>query len=149
MNFTVISGIQASSRTIFSYARDELIPFSHIWSRISPRSQTPLAAVWILTLLVILVSLIALVSQTAISAIFNICAVASNLSCLVPIVSKLAYGKFRRGPFYLGRWSAVVNVVAIAWNLLMGVIFMLPTELPVTPANVSPPPPPSLFQMPV
>ncbi len=44
MNFTAVSGVQASSRTIFSYARDDLIPFSHLWRPIDRRSQTPLAA---------------------------------------------------------------------------------------------------------
>ncbi len=137
MNLTGIAGLQASSRTVFSYARDDLIPLSRVWRRISRRSKTPLAAVWVMTGLIILVSLIGLISQIAISAVFNVCAVAFNISSLVPIVCKLLYGKFQRGPLHLGRWSLPLNIWAVSWNLFMSIVFLLPMELPATWENVS------------
>jgi len=137
MNLVAIPGIQSGSRTIFALARDDLLPFSSVWKRISPRSQTPIAAVWIYAALEITVNLLGLASDTAIGAVFNVCTVALNLSYIVPIVCKMVYGRFDRGPWHLGRWSMLVNAVAVGWNGFMAVIFFFPTTLPVTPENVS------------
>ncbi|KAH8890418.1 amino acid transporter [Thozetella sp. PMI_491] len=137
MNLAAIAGLQASSRTVFSYARDDLIPLSRVWRRISRRSTTPLAAVWVMAGLIIFVNLVSLVSQTAINAIFNVCTIAYNLSSLVPLVCKILYGKFQPGPFHLGRWSLPLNIWAVAWNLFMTVVFLLPTELPATAENMN------------
>ncbi|KAK3362354.1 amino acid/polyamine transporter I [Lasiosphaeria hispida] len=137
MNLVAIPGIQSGSRTIFALARDDLLPFSNVWRRISKRSQTPIAAVWIYAALEITVNLLGLASDTAISAVFNVCTVALNLSYVIPIVCKMLYGRFERGPWHLGRWSTAVNVVAVAWNGFMTVVFFFPTNLPVTPENMN------------
>lgn len=145
MNLVAVPGLQSGSRTVFAFARDDLVPLARVWRRISPRSRTPVAAVWLYAALEIAVNLLGLVSDTAIGAVFNVCTVALNVSYLVPIVCKLVYGRFERGPWHLGRaWSRALNVVAVGWNLFMGVIFFLPVKLPVTRENVMYPPPLSL-----
>jgi amino acid transporter len=137
MNLVAIPGLQGGSRMIYAFSRDELIPLSHVWRRISPRSQTPVAAVWLYAGLGVAVNLLGLVSHTAISAVFNVCTVALNLSYMLPIICKMVYGRFEKGPWNLGRWSFAVNLVAVVWNLFMAVVFFLPTNLPVTSENVS------------
>jgi len=137
MNMVAIPGIQSGSRTIFALARDDLLPFSRFWRRISKHSGTPLMAVWMYALLEICVNLLGLASTTAISAVFNVCTVALNVSYMIPIVCKLCYGRFERGPWNMGRWSTLVNVWAVGWNMFMAVIFFLPTVLPIGPENVS------------
>ncbi|KAK0624851.1 amino acid permease 2 [Bombardia bombarda] len=137
MNLVAIPGIQSGSRTIFALARDDLLPLSRYWRRISKRSQTPLAAVWLYAALEITVNLLGLASDTAISAVFNVCTVALNLSYIIPIICKMAYGRFERGPWHLGRFSVVLNVWAVAWNGFMAVVFFFPTRLPVTPENMN------------
>lgn len=137
MNLVAIPGLQSGSRTIFALARDDLLPFSSVWKQISHRSQTPIAAVWIYAALEITVNLLGLASSTAISAVFNVCTVALNLSYIIPLVCKMMYGRFQPGPWNLGRWSTPVNVIAVAWNGFMTVIFFFPTVLPVTRENVS------------
>jgi len=138
MNLVAIPGLQSGSRTVFALARDDLLPLSSLWRRISTRSQTPLAAVWMYAALEITVSLLGLASYTAVGAVFNVCTAALNVSYVVPIVCKMMYGRFERGPWHLGRWSTLANGVAVAWNGFMAVIFFFPTQLPVTPQNVSP-----------
>jgi len=137
MNLVAIPGIQSGSRTIFALARDDLLPFSNLWKRISKRTQTPIAAVWIYAVLEITVNLLGLASYTAIGAVFNVCTVALNVSYVIPIVCKMIYGKFEKGPWNLGRWSFLANLVAVTWNGFMALIFFFPTTLPVTPENVS------------
>ncbi|KXX74712.1 Amino-acid permease 2 [Madurella mycetomatis] len=138
MNLVAVPGLQSGSRTVFAFARDDLIPLSRVWRRISPRSRTPVAAVWLYAALEITVNLLGLVSDTAIGAVFNVCTVALNVSYLVPIVCKLVYGRFERGPWHLGKGcSWALNVVAVGWNLFMGVVFFLPVKLPVTRENMN------------
>lgn len=137
MNLVAIPGIQAGSRTIFALSRDNLLPFSHIWVRISKRSQTPLIAVWTYAVLEIIINLLDLASITAIGAVFNVCAVALNVSYVIPIICKMVYGRMQKGPWHMGKYSIWVNAFAVAWNTFMAVIFFFPTRLPVTPENVS------------
>ncbi|KAH6650410.1 amino acid/polyamine transporter I [Chaetomium tenue] len=137
MNLVAIPGLQGGSRTIYAFARDDLVPLSRVWRRISPRSQTPVAAVWLYAGLGVAVNLLGLVSHTAISAVFNVCTVALNLSYMLPIICKMVYGRFERGPWHLGRWGFVVNLVAVVWNVFMSVVFFLPTNMPVTSENMN------------
>ncbi|KAM7200200.1 amino acid permease [Naviculisporaceae sp. PSN 640] len=137
MNLVAIPGLQSGSRTVFALARDDLLPFSSLLRQISPRSQTPVAAVWIYALVEIIVNLLGLASSTAISAVFNVCTVTLNLSYIIPLICKMLYGRFDRGPWNLGRWSTPINVVAVAWNGFMAVIFFFPTVLPVTRENMN------------
>jgi amino acid transporter len=139
MNLVAIPGIQAGSRTVFSLARDDLLPFSSVLRRISKRTQTPIAAVWVYAVMEIIINLLGLASGTAISAVFNVCTVALNVSYVIPIACKILYGRFERGPWHLGKWSVTANLIAIGWNGFMAVIFFFPTNLPVTPENVSAP----------
>lgn len=138
MNLCSIPGIQGGSRTIFAYARDDLLPWSSVWRKLDACSGTPVAAVWLFVVLSVAVNVLGLIGEeAAVAAVFNICTVALNLSYLLPIVCKMAYGRFERGPWHLGRWSWAMNAVAVGWNVFVSVIFFLPTKLPVTNKNVS------------
>jgi amino acid transporter len=137
MNLVAVTGLQSGSRSLFALARDDLLPLSRVWRRISPRSRTPVAAVWVYAALEVAVNLLGLVSDTAIGAVFNVCTVALNVSYLLPIVCKIVYGRFEKGPWHLGRWSFAANVVAVVWNVFVSVVFFFPTKVPVTRENVS------------
>ncbi|KAJ9144333.1 Amino-acid permease 2 [Coniochaeta hoffmannii] len=137
LNFVCIPSIQAGSRTLWSFSRDEMVPFSKTLYTIDRRTDTPIIAVWTYAGLCILINLIGLASQIAIGAVFNVCAVALNLSYVVPIICKLVGGRFERGPWHLGVWSLPINIWACGWNMFMSVIFLLPIQLPVTPGNMN------------
>ena len=137
MNFTAITAIQAGSRTVWAYSRDEMLPLSRVWHKINRVTTTPLYAVWVFTISCILIDLIGLGSYITIAAIFNICAIALDWSYCIPIILKILYGKFKPGPWHLGRASFWVNLWAVTWTLFVSIIFILPTARPVTPANVS------------
>lgn len=137
MNFTAIVSIQAGSRTVWAYARDEMLPLSRVWYKINRTTTTPLYAVWAFTISCILIDLIGLGSYITIAAIFNICAIALDWSYCIPIICKLLYGKFEPGPWHLGRASFWINLWAVIWTLFVSIIFILPTVRPVTAANVS------------
>ena len=137
LNFTAMTAIQAGSRTIWAYARDEMLPLSRVWYKINKTTDTPVYSVWLFTICCVLINLIGLGSYTAISAIFNLTAIALDWSYCIPIICKLAYGKFERGPFHLGWASPYINAWAVVWTTFVTIIYVQPTILPVKAANVS------------
>ena len=137
LNFTAMTAIQAGSRTIWAYARDEMLPGSRIWYKINKSTDTPIYATWLFTVCCVLINLIGLGSYTAISAIFNLTAIALDWSYCIPVICKLLYGKFQPGPFHLGKASVAINITAVAWTTFVTIIYVMPTIRPVTKENVS------------
>ncbi|KAG8158462.1 hypothetical protein KVR01_011584 [Diaporthe batatas] len=131
MNFVCITALQAGSRTIWAFSRDEMLPGSRVWYRIWGRTDTPVLAVWLYTVICIAINLIGLGSYITISAIFNLCAIALDWSYCIPILCKLLFNKFERGPWHLGPASFFVNVWACSWTAFVSVIFLFPTVRPV------------------
>ncbi|KAK0740477.1 amino acid permease [Schizothecium vesticola] len=137
MNFVCIPSVHAGSRTLWAFSRDEMVPLSRYWYRIDKRTDTPLYSVWLYVSLCILINLIGLGSPILIAAVFNICAIALNWSYCIPIICKLVYGKFERGPWHLGKFSVAINIWAVGWNGFLSVMFLLPALRPVTPENMN------------
>ena len=137
LNTTAMTAIQAGSRTVWALARDELLPGSGIWYKINRKTATPIYAVWLFSIICVLINLIALGSYIAISAIFNLTAIALDWSYCIPILLKMFGGRFESGPWRLGKLGWFINAYAVAWTAFVTVIFILPTNLPVTAANVS------------
>ncbi|KAL8823996.1 MAG: hypothetical protein Q9191_005378 [Dirinaria sp. TL-2023a] len=137
LNFGAVAAIQAGSRTIWAFSRDEMLPLSRIWYKIDKRTDTPIFAVWLFTVSCLLINLVALGSYTAIAAIFNLTAIALDWSYCIPISCKLAFGKFKRGPFHLAWASVPINCWAIVWTIFVTVIYVQPTIRPVTAENMN------------
>jgi amino acid permease (GABA permease) len=137
LNFTGMTGLQGAARAFWAVARDEMVPLSRVWTKINKRTQTPIYSVWLVTIACILINLIALGSYTAIAAIFSITAIAYDWSYCIPIICKMWFGKFERGPFHLGRYSYWINLWAVIWTAFASVIFIFPEYRPVTDINVS------------
>ncbi|MCJ1308172.1 hypothetical protein MMC25_001824 [Agyrium rufum] len=137
LNFTGITAIQAGARTVWAFSRDEMLPFSKTWYKINSKTQTPLYSVWIFVVICIIINLIALGSYTGIAAIFNLTAIALDWSYCIPIICKMIWGKFERGPWHLGKASFWINLYAVIWTLFVSIIFILPTIRPVTVENMN------------
>jgi amino acid transporter len=132
IKFVCFTALQALGRTVFAFSRDKLLPFSNVWTKIHPRTGTPIFAVWISVVCCILINLIGLGSYTAIAGVFNICAIALDWSYCIPIICKLIWSKnFTPGPWHMGKASFFVNVWACLWTLFVSIIFLLPTAMPV------------------
>ncbi|KAK0890081.1 polyamine transporter tpo5 [Friedmanniomyces endolithicus] len=132
IKFVTFTAMQALARTVFAFSRDRLVPFSSLWTKILPLTGTPILAVWISVFWCIAINLIGLGSYTAIAGVFNVCAIALDWSYCIPIVCKLAFGKFERGSWHLGKFSPFINIWACIWTLFVSIIFVMPTALPVT-----------------
>ncbi|KAI9932421.1 hypothetical protein MW887_008662 [Aspergillus wentii] len=132
IKFVTFTAMQSLGRTVFAFSRDRLVPFSNVWTRVTPWTGTPLYAVWISVFFCIAINLIGLGSYAAISGVFTVCSIALDWSYCIPVLCKLFFGKFQPGPWHMGPFSTIVNIWACLWTLFVSVIFVLPTAMPVS-----------------
>jgi hypothetical protein len=89
--------------------------------------------VWLSCFIAFLLSLPYLGNTTAYVAITSLSTICLYISYVLPIVCKLLYpNTFIHGPFHLGKWSKLINIIAICWVCLIVILFVLPTISPVT-----------------
>ncbi|KAJ9195280.1 hypothetical protein DTO027B5_6501 [Paecilomyces variotii] len=138
--FTGCSAMLADTRMAYAFARDEALPFSHIWSKVNQYTHTPVNAVWFVVFFSVCLNCIAIGSTQTATAIFNVTAPALDLSYISVILAHQIYKKrvkFIEGPFTLGKWGTPLNLIAITWVLLISVILFFPPSRPVTAANMN------------
>lgn len=128
-----------SSRMVYAFARDGAMPFSKYLATIHKKSMTPVYAVWFNVVFAMIVGILYIINETAFNAIVSVNTIASSMAYFIPIALKLTVARkvFERGPFHLGPFSELINVVSLAWILLTSVLFVCPTEYPVTPDNMN------------
>lgn len=142
MWFCGLSCVTSTSRMIFAFSRDNGMPFSRTWKRVSRKYRTPANAVWLgaslaFLLPCVILGIVALrPKQLDFSklypAVTGISTVGLYLSYGIPLWLKrraVRRGVWRReadGPWNLGNWSRVVNLVAILWIGFITVLFVLP-----------------------
>lgn len=128
MWFCGLSSVTSNSRMIFAFARDGGMPKSDIWSKISKSFRTPAPAIW----LSVIVAFLMAVYSGAYSVIVSISTIALYISYGIPIFLKLraqVNGQWtanNNGPWNLGKWSIVVNTIALLWVLFITVLFVAP-----------------------
>ena len=61
-----------ATRVIFAYSRDGALPLSRYWSKVDPRTKTPVFATWGVLTVAALLGLLMFASPYAINAVFTI-----------------------------------------------------------------------------
>ncbi len=121
-----LAAMTSASRMVYAFSRDGGLPASHLWSKISPRFQTPANAIWGLIALALILGL----SVKMYSAVVSIATIALYISYGLPIFARIKariQGKDKQiGPWNLGKWSTLNAVIAILWVISITIIFMLP-----------------------
>ncbi|MGV9993439.1 amino acid permease [Streptomyces sp. NPDC003374] len=133
MLFCGLANLTSNTRQIFAFSRDGAMPGSRWWHSVSPRTRTPVKAVWLAVACSLALVLPGWWSHTAFTAIVSVNVVGLFLAYAVPILLRLRLGaEFRPGPWNLGRWGRPVGVVAVTWIALSSVLFMLPQASPIS-----------------
>ncbi|MCW2812414.1 MAG: amino acid permease [Friedmanniella sp.] len=140
----------ATTRMIYSMARDEVLPFARRLRRVSSRGATVNAAVLVGVGAAALL-LINLGHAGVFTALTSTCIVLLYLAYLCVTVPML-YRRLRGWPttlgpqndetgrpaFSLGRWGLPVNIIAVVWGLAMAINLAWPRQDVYDPDGTSP-----------
>ena len=125
-----LASITSMARMWYAFARDGGFPGARFLARVDARRRTPSWAIVVTSVLSVLITVYA----AAYPVVTSISTIALYLAYVVPIY--LNWRNCRRGvgehttpataPWSLGRASGAINVIAIAWVVLITVVFALP-----------------------
>ena len=130
--FCGMASVTANSRMSFAFSRDGALPGSRIWKQVNPRTGTPTNSIWLCVTLSTLLVLPSLWNTTAYLAATSIAVIGLYIAYVAPVFLRRRDETFQRGPWHLGRWSALVGWIAIVWVIIICVLFILPTASPIT-----------------
>ncbi|XP_057858691.1 amino-acid permease BAT1 homolog isoform X2 [Cryptomeria japonica] len=131
--FGGLSITTSAARVVYALSRDGGIPFSRVWRKVHPKYKVPANAVWLCAVLCMLLGLPILKVNVVFTAITSICTIGWVGGYAVPIFARMVIpGKnFKPGPFFLGRASRPVCLVAFLWICYTCSVFLLPTQYPI------------------
>ena len=121
MWFCGLSAVTWSSRVIWAFARDQGLPASGLWKRVSRKHSTPVYSIWLCSI----AAFLALVYSGAYAVVTAISTIGLYISYVIPVVLHLRTGKIERGPWHLGKYSKAINVVAVLWVIFLSAILSL------------------------
>jgi amino acid transporter len=130
-----VVGLAATGRLIFSFARDNILPFSPFLRKVNPQTQTPiraLATASALGLVFVAWGYISSVSGKGIDAFFLLVTATATLPFIVYFLTVLAYVLRRHRmdklpeAFDLGAWASPVMYAALVWTIIVLALLILP-----------------------
>lgn len=137
------AGITSTSRTVWAFARDRAVPFDRYFSYVNQKSQIPVRAVIVVTILQMLLGFIYLGNTTAFNAILSMAVLGLYASYLIPIIYFMVYGRPNftardYGVFKLPKSLGLpINLLSCAFLVLAMVFSTFPTFMPVTAQNMN------------
>lgn len=129
MWFCGLSAVTWISRVIYAFSRDNGLPASSLWKRVSKKHLTPAPAVWLSVAVALLVAIYSGAYQT----VTSISVIGLYFSYVIPVFlswrARRKQSRARRGPWHLGRYSGAINIIAIIWVAFISVILSLPDDM--------------------
>lgn len=139
-SFGAVSIITVFSRSWASFAHEKGVPFSEFMGKNNERLQLPLNSICFCVFVCIAIGAIQLGSTLALNAFGGALVMCFYASYSVPILA-LLINRRRSFPakryFSLGKFGPVINVVAVAWMVMMLVWLCFPTYIPVDAASMN------------
>src|SRR5204863_2680771 len=125
-----LPSVASMGRMWYAFARDGGIPGSRWLKRVGGKHHTPFIAIIVTSLLSVLICIYA----AAWFVVTSISTITLYLAYGIPIYLNLrnrrrGTGEFMTkeiAPWSLGRWSGWINGIAIAWVVVITVVFVLP-----------------------
>jgi amino acid transporter len=130
MWFCGLSAVTWCSRVVYAFSRDGGLPASKLFRRVNQKHQTPGPAIW----LCVIVAFIAAIYSGAYSVVTSISVIGLYFSYIIPIILVFRARQSDRnallkGPWNLGRYSSLINLIAILWVAFISVILSLPDQM--------------------
>jgi len=130
-------GVDAS-RVVFAFARDNALPGSRWWKKITPHTAVPVNAVWFVISGSAILGLLGF-SVTALTSLAGASVIGLYTSYAAPIFLRITSGrnKLEPGPFSLGRWSTPIGAVAVSWVTFVTTMLLFPPGQTTTPGSMN------------
>ncbi|PVH94877.1 GABA permease [Periconia macrospinosa] len=130
------------SRAVYAFARDHGLPFSRIFSRVSPRKQVPVNAILLTCLVQVAFDSIYFGTSTGFNTVVLMATEGFYLSYAMPLLSRiLAYmtgGNYQLdGPYSLGRYGLLMNVTGFVFLVFCCTVSNFPGVSPVDSENMN------------
>ncbi|CZS87908.1 hypothetical protein WAI453_000290 [Rhynchosporium graminicola] len=116
----------AASRETFAFSRDHGLPFSGFLRQLSA-NKTPARAVGFVAVCTLIEGLLMFVNTIAINSIFNLAIMGLYFAYCMPLVSRLCFGHFTPGVFYMGDIISIISAIySIAWMTFIFILLLFP-----------------------
>ena len=128
-----LSILVAASRQAWAFSRDGALPFSRYIRPISVKlGHIPFRAIVFCVILAAILGLLCLIAPAAAQALFSLAVAGNNLAWGTPILCRIVWGqhKFKPGPFYTGKFSVPIAIVAIIFLIFGTTLAMFPVTGP-------------------
>lgn len=135
-----IGCLMLASRAIWTLSRDNAMPFSKQFGRISEKYRNPFNAILLSLVLCNLYGLLYLASSAAFGAFLSSWVLLISLSYLITILPHLLSRRRRLRPAWFwmkGATGYVVNILSCLFLAIFGVIFCFPLSMPVDKENMN------------
>ena len=140
--FAGVSSCAVTGRITYALMRDNAFPYSNYFKQVHPVLKSPIRAInFVCAFDLVLLCLLFNPNggTAAFQAIVGLSTVGFQLSYALPILLKVVYqpADFPSTPMSLGRWSDTFGIISCLWLLSSCCLFFLPTNAPVTAANMN------------
>lgn len=129
----------ASSRLIWSFARDKALPFSQKLSHISPTLRVPVLSILLSWSGVTILGLLYIGSATVYNSIISCCIILQNIAISVVAIQLMLKGR-KMNPnrwLKLGWFGWVANSVTVVWTVFTTVMWLFPLTPKPTGSEMS------------
>ncbi|CDZ98333.1 amino acid transporter [Phaffia rhodozyma] len=128
-----------ASRQAFAFARDGALPFSNYFYSVNSKTNTPVRTVWLVVILAMPLGLLGFANDAAINAIFSLAIIGPYCAYAIPIACRVfaKEGAFIPGPWFLGRFSKPIAVIALIWMIFACIIFCFPADTNTDAASMN------------
>jgi len=126
MWFCGLSAVTWISRTLYAFARDNGLPGSAVWRRVSVKYQTPAPAIW----LCVAIAFLATISAGTYAVVTSVSVIGLYFSYTIPVYlawrARARGEPVARGPWHLGRFGPAINLVAMVWVVFISIVLSIP-----------------------
>ncbi|MEQ0565191.1 amino acid permease [Amycolatopsis sp. NEAU-NG30] len=125
----VLSQQAAASRIVFSFARDDMFPGSHLFSKVTTRHRVPMNALLAVNVVPVLLFVFVYFSPDSLVRIAAFQMLAGYLAFQMVVLAALRMrlkGWRPAGAWSLGRYGLVVNVAALVYGVLAMILLAAP-----------------------
>lgn len=155
--FSTFGLLASASRLTWALARDRVFPLSRYFEHVSDTRGfhlpalmarqldkhylIPVRSTLLVTMVAALLGLINIWSSTAFNAMTSLSLIGQYVSYLLPIslmaIRRVGAKAVPYGPFRLGRWGLSINLISIAYSMVLISFMVLPPYQPVTAQNMN------------